>query len=253
MKDFSLLYELGIEKMNKDLTEEAYECFLEGALRKEVRSCMSLGFMYLSGMYPKRDYKKAFKYLKTALDYADNDEEAAFDIVYSISDQIDDIAKDKKARKYYIDFMNYLLEKEIWDMYITVAYEYGSGKIYPKDIEKEIEYLEIAAEHGIEYGYECLGELFYLGEEVERDYNKAYEYFMKSKKKCSNVKPYYLGEMYREGILFEKDIDKAKEYYQIILDDERAEEYGDVYYIRAVKRMEEITEGEIFNAIMDEI
>ncbi len=233
------IFEIGMGAITDNNDEAAYEIFLEGALGDDPEACMGLGIMYLYGYYPKKDYEKAFQYFKTAFELSEDDSIGYISVQY-ITNAMEEIAENEKGKKYYIEYMDFLLENELWPLYITVAYQYGSGDIYPKDNRKMLEYLQIAADHDIEHAYECLGEAYFLGEIVERDYEKAYEYFMKANENCSNMKTYYLGEMYRQGIIFEKDIEKAKELYRSITEDELADEFEDEYYCKALERLGEI-------------
>ena len=236
---YSELTNYGFGYLKSEEYDEAYKCFLEGSLQEDPIACICLGNMYLRGYYPKKDYKKAFSYYKHAFDLK-NDESIAWDAIYFITDQIQEIAKDKKAIELYVDYLNYLIEHEMWSICITLGAEYNYGLYIEKDVDKAIELYLMAAEHGIDYGYDCLGELYFEGDGIEKDYDKAYEYFQKSKGDYSNIKKYYYGEMYREGIIFEKNLDKAKEYYLMLANDKKNKEVGDLHYELALDRLEVI-------------
>ena len=243
MKDMSI-FNTAIDMFDFEMYEKAYEYFLEEAIAEEPHSCLMIGLMYLYGYYPKQDFGKAFQFIRLAIDYSDH-ENMPYTILNKLLEAMDIIEENRKAGECYISFMIEMIEKEFWGYCICVANDYGMGRIFPKDVAKEIEYYEMAAEHGIEFGYECLGEMFFKGEKVERDYEKAYEYFMKTEEINSHIKPYYLGEMYREGIIVEKDIEKAREYYQSVADDERGKKYNDQHYVLAVERLRELERGEL--------
>lgn len=51
------------------------------------------------------------------------------------------------------------------------------GDELPKNIERALHYLDMAAEVGNQYAQYVLGKLYLIGKEVEQDREKAYEYF----------------------------------------------------------------------------
>ncbi len=218
------------------LHEEAYTFYLEAALSDEDPDAIfELGVKYLCGSYVERDYGKAFKYVKMAYDI-----NKSLESLYYITQEYDELAKDKTGRRLVKDFMDHMLECGQWEMYISIGDEYGSGRIYPLDVSKQIECYEKAIEKGINVGYDLLAELYFEGEVVVQDCNKAYQYLMSYEGYESFSKPFYLAEMYRKGICVEKDTDKARELYRLIVDDDIAMKFEDKYYLRACEILEEM-------------
>ena len=59
-----------------------------------------------------------------------------------------------------------------------------------------------------------LGNMYYMGEGVERNYKKAKKYYEQAKRKNSIVALYKLGFMYENGKGVSKSYQKAKVYYE---------------------------------------
>ena len=115
----------------------------------------------------------------------------------------------------------------------------ANGRGVQKNIQKAIEFYEKAAKAGDTFGYECIGEIYYKGEDVPADYEKAHDYFSKAETPSSNTL-FYLGEMFRLGQYYEKSIERANKCYQRLVDDADAlniEEAKDMYYEFAVERL----------------
>ena len=231
------LYQLGMKYWEEGNCKEAYKCFLQLSLDANPDGCFALANMYLISHYPNIDYENAFYYYKLAYRYSSN-EIFVFNSLYYINQKREEIVNNEKASEAYLDYLNYLIENEVWSACIYLAEEYGYGEIVPKDIDQKMYYFRMAGEHGEEYGYDCLAEMYFIGNEVEKDYQWAHAFFEKSTGSTSNIKPYYYGEMYRIGLIFEKDIEKSKEYYRSIVDDKR--EYRDMYSSIAKSRLKEL-------------
>ena len=106
----------------------------------------------------------------------------------------------------------------------------GVGGRDKLDTEKAIEWYtrSTEAKNPSAYGYFQLGQLYYYGNGVDRDYEKAFELFSRAAE-LYEAQGYYndvmypevlktIGEMYKAGNGVEKDPDKAQEFY------DRAEE-----------------------------
>ena len=226
------LIELGRDHLEEYEVEEAYRCFLEAALMDDPEAIIELGIAYLYGRGVNEDFKKAFHYFKTAYTLKRD-----LSMMWDISEVRDDLILTEEGRNAYMDFIEFLLENEEWEMYIYMADEYSDGGIFPENTEKKIEYLNKAIEHGIDMGFDCLGEMYFLGEKVEQDYKRAYEYFMSYEGNASFAKPYYLGEMYRRGLYPKKDADKAKQLYLSITESDNPAKYYDKYYEPAAEHL----------------
>ena len=104
----------------------------------------------------------------------------------------------------YIKFKNkFLYEEE--DEFKDIPLD-ESDEIHLKD---EFEDNELTAEENL-----ITGELYYLGNGVEKDYKKAKIYFEKSAENENENAEGYLGLFYEKGYGGEKDIDKALYWYK---------------------------------------
>lgn len=135
---------------------------------------------------------------------------------------------------------------------------YRRGELGEPDINRAIEYYEMAAEAGVRFGYECLAEIYMDGRMVSKDYQKVYEYLKKSMKMSvtnedhehgkldSDLGCYILGELYFWGLYVEKNLELALVCYEqvISMGEEMIEAgYGDSsFYWRAALRKAEIME-----------
>lgn len=109
------------------------------------------------------------------------------------------------------------------------TYAYGDG--VPADPDKAIRYYDAAAQNGENFGNECIGMLYYSGKIVPRNYQKAFEYFMKGGAHKSLCTLYMLGEMYRLGLYVGKSPETACDYYsKIVFTNEKYPEKDDNYW-----------------------
>ena len=185
----SKLYEVAKKYEDDGRIDKAYQFYLEAALSENDADAMyRLGQMYYEGDYVSQDYDKAGYYFGLAYD---ND-------------------ADGKA----------------WTLILAGSYW---EKRAEDDDDKEmlnnaIKYYQAAADHGIGYGNECLGKVYYdLGE-----YEKAYEYLLQMEER-NPLGYYYMGKLYEEGRGVEKDIPTAINYYKKAVEcgSEHEEEYGE--------------------------
>ena len=211
------------------LYERAYWFFLEAAYSEgDMEAIENIGLLYLYGEYPRQDFTKAFKYLRKAYAATGNAR-----MIGKIMEARKDISEDANGRMQYKEFLEFLAESGETRAYILMAQEYGEGIIFPYSIDMKIECLKAAADRGESFGYECLGEMYFKGDGVERCYKKAYEFFNMTDCNSSFVRPYCLAEMYRKGLYVEKKVDKAAEYYAWIANAEVHMKACDPYYLRA--------------------
>ena len=126
------------------------------------------------------------------------------------------------------------------ELYITMGSLREVGdEIITKDPELALKWYQKALDGGVKFAYACIGDLYFKGDIGEKDYQKAYELFIKSGEKEALCLA-RLGEMYERGLYVEKDLVKAREYYErIIKDRSDYEKYGDDDYEFARNRLEE--------------
>ena len=181
------------EKGDKEM---AYRCYLENAMTgTDGKSLFELGQRYLFGDFVDFDYDKAGHYFKMA-------HEAGYKLpgfAYIIIGSWEKISK-----------------TATWD--------------------SEMKWYQLAVDEGCEYGYECMGSMY-----MEKgDYKKAIESFL-TPKKNESLSLYSLGKIYEEGLGVEKDMDKAIEYYKrTILEHDILKDEGDVHYEKAKARLIEM-------------
>ena len=220
-------------------SEDYYQKVSEDALgNKNPTAFLFLAKMYLKGDYVRKDIEKGIKYLKFAYEYSDGKYGCGWGTKY-LFDIREEILEYDRLKKCYIDYMEYLVKNGDYSAAIELAYNYDD-EMAPKNIQRKLELLNMAKDHDIEYAYDCLGEIYFLGEEVEQNYEKAYIYFTHDTEYESFVKSYYLGEMYREGLYVEKDTNKAKEYYRNIADNYHPYGRLDEHCEKARKRLAEL-------------
>ena len=234
--DTKKLLEIGIAHMDESDYEHAYRCFQEAALKEEPKAVLYLGYMYLYGMYVKRDYEKAFRYFKTYFEMT-----GSLEPLPDLAWESDNVMGCAEGRNEYHDYIEFLIEKEDWRALILKGDEIQKGIVYEKDPKECMRCYEEAWGHGIKMGNECLGEIYYLGELVEADYDKARECFERYEGMASLLKPYYIAEMYRLGRGYEQDVQKAIEIYESIIETDDPWDHEDEYYKKAKKRLEELT------------
>lgn len=186
---------------NRGDIEKAYQYYLEAALAEDDGEAMyALAKMYFDGEYVRESYDKAGRY---------------FGLAY------DSNAKVKP-----------------WTLIIAGSYWERRASESENYVEIAEKYYQEAADQGVDYGYECLGQLYYnLG-----DYKKAYDSL--TKKEVQNTCGfYYLGKLYDEGLYVGQDMNKAIDLYEkaVAFCDGIGEEIGeDEHGMLARKRLQEL-------------
>jgi TPR repeat protein len=185
----SKLYIIAEKYEEEGKIDKAYQFYLEAALSENDADAMyKLGHMYYEGDYVSQDYDKAGYYFGMAYD---ND-------------------ADGKA-------WTLILAGSYWE---KRAEESGDKNA----LKRAIDYYQAAADHGIGYGNECLGKIYYdLGE-----YDKAYKSLLLMEER-NPLGYYYMGKLYEEGHGVEKNIQTAIDYYKkaVEVGSEHEEEYGE--------------------------
>lgn len=99
--------------------------------------------------------------------------------------------------------------------FVGAIYEVGGNNVN-KDYDKARFYYEQSVERfGATEAYLGLVRIYYYGKGVEKDYCKAFEYCAILSEDADNVYGNFLiGKMYMDGHCVDKDLDKAKEYFK---------------------------------------
>ena len=179
--------------------DKAYIYWLEAALADDDGEAVyKLADMYLKGKYVNVDFDKSSHY---------------FEIAYE---------------------RGYNLPK--W-LFVFIGGHYENGGEYQKeDHEAALKWYQMATDSGVAYAYACIGSMYFEGKGVEQDYKKAFELFKQSGEK-ETMPLYYLGMMFEKGLYVDRNTEKAKEYYNRILNDySDLKEYGDQHYLLAEER-----------------
>jgi len=108
----------------------------------------------------------------------------------------------------YIEAMNFLIEKTKNPNYML---NLGGYYYELKNFDLALKYYEMAASYDFEAAYECLGYIWYYGRTGEKNYEKAYYYFDKMRKKGNLVATYKIADMYKNGYFVEKSQEKYEE------------------------------------------
>ncbi len=175
------LYIKGKMHQKQGRSDQAYRYYLEAALSYDDGDAMyELANMYCNGEYVHQDYDKAGYYYGLAYERGVDVNESLLIIAGCYWER-----KAKEDRKYY----NWALK-----------------------------YYEIAAEMGEDYGYECLGKVYF----ELRQYDKSLENLEKinGKNPCGF---YYLARMYDDGLGVERNLAEA------VLNYKKAIEVGSDY------------------------
>lgn len=120
--------------------------------------------------------------------------------------------------------------------YIMLGDCYSKGTGVELDPVQAIYWYQKAADAGEGFGYECIAMMYYEGRGLDVDYKQAFKYFSKSEKK-SACSLYTLGEMYRLGQYVNRDPDTAKMYYEKIAYSDEPTMRLDDYYSKACERL----------------
>ena len=182
------------------------------------------------------DIEKAYKlYLEAAI--AEDDGEAMYALaqMYFEGDYVHE--SHEKAGRYYGLAYDRGVDVDAWTLILAGDY---FGKDEDNDIDRDLamKYYQAAGEKGEPFGYECLGYLHFR----TKEYNVAYDYFMKAGPK-NTLGYYYLAKMYEEGLGVEKNQGRALDYYGEVvrIGEKYEEEYGeDDYCARTRSRLKEL-------------
>ena len=177
------------------------------------------------------DIEKAYQlYLEAAM--AEDDGEAMYALaqMYFEGDYVS--ANHDKAGHYFDMAYDKKANVEPWTL--IIAGDYWKSR----NLHIAIKYYQAAADQGIAFGNDCLGEIYFeVGE-----YDKAHEYLLKMEgsNPCGF---YYMGRLYDEGLGVERDLEKAIYNYKkaVELGQEFADQgYVDDHYANAKQRLNEL-------------
>lgn len=216
--DVSSAYELG----GKFIYDKDPEKFAEGikvyedlAQRGEIEVLRTLAEIFIyppSSKDEKKDLKKGIYYYEKASELGDKHSTKKLSNIYICGEcnnkKNDEIVDYKKAK-----FYNEKLAKQNDnEAYNNLAWLYHTGNGVEKDLDKAAEYYNKSGLLGNSDGYYSAAWVYYDSE--KKDYKKAFEYLQKGVEvdnlQCLNL----LGIFYEKGYAVEKDMNKAISYYK---------------------------------------
>jgi serine/threonine protein kinase len=148
----------------------------------------------------------------------------------------------KKDKEQYTIWLKRSAENKDYEAMTELAREYILGEYISRDYKKAYELLNELenADADVWASFYCsgkyytlLGYLYEHGLEVDKDSNKAIDYYKKGSDWDDCIAEYNLARCYEEGIGLERDLDKAKEYYS------KAKEHNHSKAAEALQRIEE--------------
>lgn len=192
LANIASLYEEG--KGVKQDYAKALELYRQAADKGDISSPASIAYMYINGLGVEQNNKKAFEYYKISADQGHANSQASIGYMYYKGLGT---AKDERAAIRY-----WLLAAD--QNHAEATYYAGAFFIYdasPPNYQAAKEYLEKAVLLGdidAPYG---IGLLYENGFGVEKDLNKAIEYFKQSAELGSDMANTKLGDLALAGLL----------------------------------------------------
>ena len=170
-----------------------------------------LGNLEYNGLitgYPR--YDESFKYHKQAASY-DHPTSNWILAHMIINKKIGSLSKDDITNAWYFLQKAKSLDSISAHNTIGICYLHGHTPNNEINIDKAIKHFELAAKNDYIYAFNNLGKIY----EEQKNYQKAFEYYLKSANEEESWACNKVGEFYRLGIYVEKDLNKAFEYYTI--------------------------------------
>ena len=237
--NLGILYLKGLG-VKKDIPE-ALKLFQESAKKENTLALIYLGNIYLNGIYVNHDFDLAYNYYKQA---ADSGNSEGYIGLASLYRRGLGVKKDLlKAEEYYKEaakLKNLHSYQTLANLYTRAFKQYDKAKEYlekgaecsetnamiqignlyfngfgvKRDFKEAKKWYQKAADMNNSSALIGLGFLYLMGLGVEQDYQKAKEYFELSAYRNNASAFIYLGQLYLEGKGVERDRSKTKEYYK---------------------------------------
>lgn len=213
MVNLGLMYNDGLG-VPKDF-DKASHYFKRAGDKGNPRGYYELGILYQSASVEKRDYKKAFEFLEKA---AKQNYVKAFDgIGFMYENGLGVEKNSSKAIEYY--------KHAAVAGFTASQYNLGLLLFDQKNYKEGFVWMLKAAEKkytGALYflGFNALNGINENGENIEPDYEKAFNYFKEAAQLGSYNAKYYLAQFYRIGLYVQKDSAQAQRIFNEILNSE---------------------------------
>lgn len=136
-----------------------------------------------------------------------------------------------KAFPILYKYRNRDLFNSLCQMYLGAIYESGDDVNVKADAVEAVKWYQKAAKTGNADAENLLGNMYFSGEGVEKNYEFALKWFQKSANQDNKYAQYNIGDMYEKGIGVKKDLVMASEFYQ------RAARQGHEEAQKACKRL----------------
>lgn len=179
----------------------------------------------------KKDYEKAEQLLITEAD--SGNVLAVHDLGKLYSTEKLGSKNEEKSFEYYREALNGFTEIEPnadfvfpyksdyqkpVDMRSYVWYRIGKMHCYglgiQQDYEKAFEWFLKSAKEGNKFAQYSLGNLYYYGNGTDKDLSQAFQWYMKSAEQGQPYASYSIAQMYNKGEYVSKDENQAHEYYK---------------------------------------
>ena len=182
----------------------------------DAEALCEMGLRYYYGKEVEKNYEKAYKYFKKAMEmgsargkydvaiscYEGKGVEKNYEMAYKLLQELKEIKFDGLTEEMVITIK--LLESQM--------YYYGNyvEKNYKKAFEK---FNEVANLYNNKQAIDYLAYMYYFGQEVEVNYKIARKYYENILDEEYDEIYYRLGKIYKEGLECEKDEEKAEKYF----------------------------------------
>ncbi len=214
-------------------SNRALELFEEAGKKGNPLAYIELGDYLLENSTNRKEEKEAITYYKKALELGFKE---ALLILGEVYIEIGDIRKARKTFKLAIEegLDGYwglsLLEdddkKAIQLLEKSCEFKKNSKNLFDladimmtEDEELAFKLLNEAAKLGSGEAHVVLGIEYYLGENLEKDYDKAFKHFELADQQANTLGTFHLAMCYIEGHGVKKDLEKAKELLTIAADE----------------------------------
>lgn len=181
------------------------------ALKENPFACFEIASMECYGIITgKPRYEKAYDYYKIAAKYNHPVSHWAIGYLY-----YNGYIGNKSKRDLYLAFKYFNKSRKLncSNAYNSLGLIFLNGNIphIESNKEKAISFFEKAISLGNIYAYNNLGKIY----ENQKNYQKAFEYYITSADQGESWAANRIGDFYRKGFYKVKDLKKAFEYYEI--------------------------------------
>lgn len=196
--------------------EMALVNYLKGHNNEDLRATQRLGIMYYNGEGVKRDDEKAIDYMKKAIVDKDPHSLYLIGVMYLYKDRERGLYYLKKAYKRGSQYAAEILASEC---FVDIL---NKNKV---DEEELLEYINYAADKGLEDAIYYKGLAYIYGIGVKKDEEEAFKLFIKSAEMGSEKAMLKVGSCYLHGIYVKQNINKAIGWYKKAIKENNVEAY----------------------------